>query len=179
LLSNVSLYRYTEAERELSAASVTYEEARGAANSAGKDAKEAEAAVAKMERSLPKLRAEVAAAQERAADLKGRLGELEVAAKTSKEDAAELKKLEKEVVDATAAFEQVRADAAGIRKQCADLQAKVDNVGGEKLKKQRVLVKDLAAGIAAAGDAATEKRATAASHAKATARLAKVGLCTS
>ena len=34
-------------------------------------------------------------------------------------------------------------------------------------------VKDLVAGITAAGDAATEKRATAASHAKATARLAK------
>ena len=47
----------------------------------------------------------------------------------------------------------------------------MDAVGGEKLKKQKALVKDLAAGIAAAGDAATEKRATAASHAKATARL--------
>jgi len=39
--------------------------------------------VAKLERTLPKLRAEVAAAQARAADLKGRLGELEAAAKTS------------------------------------------------------------------------------------------------
>lgn len=162
-----------EAERELSAASVTYEEARAAAASAGKEAKEAEAAVAKAERALPKLRAEVAAAKERAADLRGRLGELEAAAKTSKEDAAALKTLEKEVADAAAAFERVQADAAGIRARCDALQADMDDVGGERLKKQRALVKDLAAGIVAAGDAATEKRATAASHAKATARLAK------
>ena len=130
-----------EAERELSTASVTYEEARAAANSAGRDAKEAEAAVSKIERALPKLRAEVAAAEARAADLRGRLGELEAAAKTSKEDAAELKKLEKEVVDATEAFERVQADAAGIRERCEKLQAEMDNVGGEKLKKQRALVK--------------------------------------
>uniref|UniRef100_A0A7S0STF6 Structural maintenance of chromosomes protein 4 n=1 Tax=Mantoniella antarctica TaxID=81844 RepID=A0A7S0STF6_9CHLO len=124
-----------------------------------------------MERAIPKLRAEVAAAKERAVDLRGRLGELDAAAKTSKEDAAELKKLEREVVAATEALEQVQAGAAGIRARCVGLQEDMDSVGGNTLKKQRALVKDLAAGITAAGDAATEKRATAASHAKATARL--------
>jgi len=161
------------AEADLKKASVTYEEAHKAAVSAGKEAKDAEAAVAKLERSLPKLRAEVAAAEERAADLKGRLSELEAAAKVTKEDAAELKRLEKEVTDAQALYEKTTQDAAGVRAECEALQAKMDAVGGEKLKKQKALVKDLAAGIAAAGDAATEKRATAASHAKATARLEK------
>lgn len=161
------------AEADLKKASVTYEEAHKAAVSAGKDAKDAEAAVAKLERSLPKLRAEVAAAEERAADLKGRLSELEAAAKVTKEDAAELKRLEKEVTDAQALYEKTTQDAAGVRAECEALQAKMDAVGGEKLKKQKALVKDLAAGITAAGDAATEKRATAASHAKATARLEK------
>ena len=162
-----------QAEADLKKASVTYEEAHKAAVSAGKEAKDAEAAVAKLERSLPKLRAEVIAAEERAADLEGRLGELEAAAKVTKEDAAELKRLEKAVADAKALYEKVVADAAGVRAECEALQAKMDAVGGEKLKKQKALVKDLAAGIAAAGDAATEKRATAASHAKATARLEK------
>ena len=161
------------AEKELKTASVTHEEARAAAVAAGKEAKEAEAAVAKMERALPKLRAEVAAAEDRAADLKGRLEELAAAARCSKEDAAELDALEKEVAEATAAHDKVRADAAGIRAECARLQEEMDNVGGEKLKKQRATVKELAAGIAAAEDAVTEKRATAASHAKATARLIK------
>ena len=69
-------------------------QAHHAAVSAGKEAKDAEAAVAKLERSLPTLRAEVIAAEERAADLEGRLGELEAAAKVTKEDAAELKRLE-------------------------------------------------------------------------------------
>ena len=161
------------AEADLKKASVTYEEAHKAAVSAGKEAKDAEAAVTKLERSLPKLRAEVAAAEERAADLKGRLSELEAAAKVTKEDAAELKRLEKEVTDAQALYEKTTQDAAGVRAECEALQAKMDAVGGEKLKKQKALVKDLAAGIAAAGDAATEKRATAASHAKATARLEK------
>ena len=41
------------AEKELKTASVTHEEARAAAVAAGKEAKEAEAAVAKMERALP------------------------------------------------------------------------------------------------------------------------------
>ena len=105
--------------------------------------------------------------------MKGRLEELAAAARCSKEDAAELDALEKEVAEATAAHDKVRADAAGIRAECARLQEEMDNVGGEKLKKQRATVKELAAGIAAAEDAVTEKRATAASHAKATARLIK------
>jgi|AntAceMinimDraft_12_1070368.scaffolds.fasta_scaffold18138_3 structural maintenance of chromosome 4 len=94
-----------------------------------------------MERAIPKLRAEVAAAKERAVDLRGRLGELDAAAKTSKEDAAELKKLEREVVAATEALEQVQAGAAGIRARCVGLQEDMDSVGGNTLKKQRALVK--------------------------------------
>jgi structural maintenance of chromosome 4 len=42
-----------------------------------------------------------------------------------------------------------QADAAGTRAQCDKLQAAMDNVGGDKLKKQKALVKDLAAGITA------------------------------
>ena len=91
------------------------------------------------------------------------------------DDLAELKNLDKEVAEAGQAFEQVIANAAGIRARCDALQTDMDNVGGAQLKKQRTLVKELSAGIAAAGDAATEKRATAASHTKAKARLAKVG----
>ena len=122
--------------------------------------------------SLPKLRAEVIAAEERAADLEGRLGELEAAAKVTKEDAAELKRLEKAVADAKALYEKVVADAAGVRAECEALQAKMDAVGGEKLKKQKALVKDLAAGIAAAGEA-RRRSARRPRRSKATARLEK------
>ncbi len=161
------------AEKDLQAASVTYEEARSAAIAAGKEAKEAEQAIAKIERLLPKLKAEHEAAIERASDLNGRLIELENDAKTTKEDAAELKRLKKEVEDTSAAYASVQEDAAETRARCEALQKKMDDVGGEKLKKQRALVKDLRAGIAAAEESCVEKRATAASHAKATARLMK------
>ena len=53
------------------------------------------------------------------------------------------------------------------------MQEKMDNVGGDGLKRQRALVKDLTAGIAAASDAVTEKRAKAKSHEGTTARLSK------
>ena len=165
--------RIADAEKELAAASLTFEEARSAAVAAGKEAKEAEAAVAKMERALPKLRAEVKAAEERAADLESRLADLADAARETKEDKAELARLEKAVEEATATHERVVSDAAGIRAECETLQKEMDDVGGEPLKALRALVKSLNAEIVETGDAATAKRATAASHAKATARLAK------
>jgi structural maintenance of chromosome 4 len=162
-----------EAEAELAKSSATAAEARAAATAAMKEAKEAETAVAKLERQLPKLRADVAAAEERAADLSSRLADLEAAAATSKEDAAALKALEKEVAEATAALEAVQRDAAGLRAEVETLQKAMDDVGGDALRAQRATVKSLAEGIAAASEAMLEKRATAASHAKATARVTK------
>ena len=157
----------TEQER------VSRQEAFEAAKQAREEAKEAETAVAKLERQLPKLRADVAAAEERAADLSSRLADLEAAAATSKEDAAALKALEKEVAEATAALEAVQRDAAGLRAEVETLQKAMDDVGGDALRAQRATVKSLAEGIAAASEAMLEKRATAASHAKATARVTK------
>ena len=81
--------------------------------------------------------------------------------------------MEKAVEEATATHERVVSDAAGIRAECETLQKEMDDVGGEPLKALRALVKSLNAEIVETGDAATAKRATAASHAKATARLAK------
>ena len=162
-----------EAEAELAKSSATAAEARAAATAAMKEAKEAETTVAKMERQLPKLRADVAAAEERAADLSSRLADLEAAAATSKEDAAALKAVEKEVVEATSALEAVQRDAAGLRQEVETLQKAMDDVGGDALRAQRETVRALAEGIAAAAEATLEKRATAASHAKATARLTK------
>ena len=60
---------------ELARSSATAAEARAAATAAMKEAKEAETAVAKMERRLPGLRADVAAAEERAGDLSSRLAD--------------------------------------------------------------------------------------------------------
>ena len=97
-----------EAEAEPARSSATAAEARAAATAARKEAKEAETAVAKMERQLPKLRADVAAAEERAGDLSSRLADLEAAAATSEEDAAALAAVEKEVAEATAALEAVQ-----------------------------------------------------------------------
>lgn len=162
-----------EAEAELARSSTTAAEARAAATAAMKEAKEAETAVAKMERQLPKLRADVAAAEERAGDLSSRLADLEAAAATSEEDAAALAAVEKEVAEATAALEAVQRDAAGLRAEADALQKAMDDVGGDALRAQRATVKALAEGIAAAAEATLEKRATAASHAKATARVSK------
>ena len=162
-----------EAEAELARSSATAAEARAAATAAMKEAKEAETAVAKMERQLPKLRADVAAAEERAGDLSSRLADLEAAAATSEEDAAALAAVEKEVAEATAALEAVQRDAAGLRAEADALQKAMDDVGGDALRAQRATVKALTEGIAEAAEATLEKRAIAASHAKATARVSK------
>ena len=162
-----------EAEAELAKSSAVAAEARAAATAAMKEAKEAETTVAKMERQLPKLRADVAAAEERVADLSSRLADLESAAAVSEEDAAAMEAVEKEVAAATSALEAVQRDAAGLRQEVETLQKAMDDVGGDALRAQRETVKALAEGIAAAAEATLEKRATAASHAKATARVTK------
>ena len=63
-----------------------YTEARARADTHAREAKDAEMAAGKLERALPKLRAEVDAAEARAGDLRARLGELEAAARPSAED---------------------------------------------------------------------------------------------
>jgi structural maintenance of chromosome 4 len=162
-----------EAETELAVTTATVTEARAAAAAAAKDAKEAENAVAKTERCLPKLKADVAAASEKAGDLRARFAELQRADSFSSEDAAQLKQLEKEVGEATCALEKLTADAAGLRNQVDTLQRAMDGVGGDLLVSQRKIVKQLGDAIARAGEAIVTKQATAASHAKATQRLTK------
>ena len=162
-----------EAEKELQVSTTTVSEARAAATAAAKEAKEAETALTKMERTLPKLKADVAAATERAADLRARFAQLESDVTFSSEDAAKLKSLEKEVGAATTAYTQVVADASELRATVEHLQQAMDDVGGAQLKSLKKKVKDLANSITKAAEAAVEKRATAASHVKATARLTK------
>ena len=133
-----------EAEAELAKSSAVAAEARAAATAAMKEAKEAETTVAKMERQLPKLRAAVAAAEERVADLSSRLADLESAAAVSEEDAAAMEAVEKEVAAATSALEAVQRDAAGLRQEVETLQKAMDDVGGDALRAQRETVKALA-----------------------------------
>jgi len=161
------------AEKDLEKAGALYERSRKAAIEALQEARNAEAVVNNIERALPKLKAEYAAAESKAADLSGRLGELEAAHKASKDDAAELKRLDREVEKAKAVLDQVTAGAAALKKKEATLKETMDNVGGDVLRKQRAIVKDLVTGITAASDAVTEKRAKAKSHEKTTARLVK------
>jgi len=161
------------AEKELEKAGVLYERSRELALTSLQEARDAEAAVNKIERALPKLKAEYEAAEAKAADLSGRLGELEAAHAASKNDAAELKRLDDAVSKAKAALDEVAAGAAALKGKETKLQESMDNVGGETLRRQRAVVKDLTVGITAAADAVTEKRAKAKSHEKTTARLSK------
>lgn len=161
------------AEQELEKAGVLYERSRKIALASLQEARDAEAAVNKIERSLPKLQAEFNAAESKAVDLSNRLGDLEAAHQASKNDAAELQRLNRQVDKAKSELEEVTAGAAALKAKEATLQEAMNNVGGEKLRKQRALVKDLNVGIAAASDSLTEKRAKAKSHEKTTARLLK------
>lgn len=161
------------AEKELEKAGVLYERSRKVALEALQEARDAEAAVNKIECALPKLKAEYAAAESKATDLSGRLGELEAAHEASKDDAAELKRLDNEVEKAKVVLDEVMAGAAALKKKEEALKETMNNVGGEGLRKQRAIVKDLTTGITAASDAVTEKRAKAKSHEKTTVRLAK------
>ena len=77
------------------------------------------------------------------------------------------------MAEATAALEAVQRDAAGLRAEADALQKAMDDVGGDALRAQRATVKALTEGIAEAAEATLEKRAIAASHAKATARVSK------
>jgi structural maintenance of chromosome 4 len=161
------------AEVELEQAGKLYERSRQVALKSLQEARDAEAIVNKIERMIPKLKAEFDAAEAKAADLSTRLVELEAAHDASKNDADELKRLDKEVEKAKVVLDEVTAGAAALKQKEAELQEKMDNVGGDGLKRQRALVKDLTAGIAAASDAVTEKRAKAKSHEGTTARLSK------
>ena len=161
------------AEKELEKAGTLYERCRKQALTSLQEARDAEAAVSKIERTLPKLQAELDAAESKATDLSNRLGELEAAHEASKDDAAELKRLDKEVEKAKIALDEVIAGASALKNKEQGLQEALNNVGGEPLRKQRALVKDLTVGITAAADAVTEKRAKAKSHEKTTTRLSK------
>lgn len=161
------------AEKELEQAGVLYERSRKVALASLQEARDAEATVNKLERALPKLQAEFEAAEAKVSDLTSRLIELEAAHEASRDDAAELSRLEEQVKQAKIALDEVTAGAAALKAKEASLQEAMNNVGGETLRKQRALVKDLNVGITTASDGLTEKRAKSKSHEKTTARLSK------
>ena len=162
-----------DSEKELQKATADLERAKKAAFEALREARDAEAKCAQYERSLPKLKAELEAAEGKIVDLDGRLDELKAAHEASKNDASELRDLDEKVGQADAALKSVLDGASKLKAELKKWQDALENVGGEELRRQKSIVKEVRFGIEMASKKVTEKRATAKSHEKTMERLTK------
>jgi len=162
-----------ESEKELQKATADLERAKKAAFEALREARDAEAKCAQYERSLPKLKAELEAAEGKIVDLDGRLDELKAAHEASKNDASELRELDEKVAQADAALKSVLDGASKLKAELKKWQDALENVGGEELRRQKSIVKEVRFGIEMASKKVTEKRAAAKSHEKTMERLTK------
>ena len=160
-----------DSEKELQKATADLERAKKAAFEALREARDAEAKCAQYERSLPKLKAELEAAEGKIADLDGRLDELKAAHEASKNDTSELRDLDEKVADA--ALKTVLDGASKLKVELKKWQDALENVGGEELRRQKSIVKEVRFGIEMASKKVTEKRAAAKSHVKTLERLTK------
>ena len=122
-----------------------------------REARDAEAKCAQYERSLPKLKAELEAAEGKIVDLDGRLDELKAAHEASKNDASELRELDEKVAQADAALKSVLDGASKLKAELKKWQDALENVGGEELRRQKSIVKEVRFGIEMASKKVTEK----------------------
>ena len=122
---------------------------------------------------ITKLKAELEAAEGKIADLDGRLDELKAAHEASKNDTSELRDLDEKVGQADAALKTVLDGASKLKVELKKWQDALENVGGEELRRQKSIVKEVRFGIEMASKKVTEKRAAAKSHVKTLERLTK------
>jgi structural maintenance of chromosome 4 len=162
-----------ESEKELQKATGDLERAKKAAFEALREARDAEAKCAQFERTLPKLKAELEAAESKIADLNGRLDELKAAHEASKNDASQLKELDAKVSEAEDALKSVLDGASRLKAELKKWQVALENVGGEELRRQKSVVREIHTGIEMASQKVTDKRAAAKSHVKTLERLTK------
>eukprot|EP00775_Hariotina_reticulata_P001241 gene1241-1581_t len=145
------------AEEQLAAAEEQLRVVRAERDAAERAVAAAEKMLAQLELAAPKASQVAAAKREEAADLQARLQQLEAAAEVCSDDAARLAELSSTLSAKAAELAKLRASCAGLQKKVAALQDKVDNAGGEPLRRQKERVVQYQTKQAEAEAAATKK----------------------
>ncbi|KAF8072407.1 SMC4 [Scenedesmus sp. PABB004] len=146
-----------DAEGQLAAAEAQLRQARADRDAAERELAAAERELARLEVAAPKAAQVAAAKKEEAADLQARLAELKAGTEVRKDDAARLSELSASLSAEAAQLAKLRASCAGLQKKVAALQDKIDNAGGEPLRRLREKVASLQAKRAEAAAGATKK----------------------
>jgi structural maintenance of chromosome 4 len=162
-----------QAERELAQGDERLRQARDEREAGLKAATACAKRAAQLEVALPKAAAVVDAKKDEARDLEGRLADLERQAVARPEDEQRAKELAKQLSDEAINLAKLRASSQGLSRRAAELQAKIDQAGGEPLRKARASVGTLTKKIADAEGDGAAKTAQAKAAAKQLARLKK------
>eukprot|EP00884_Botryococcus_braunii_P019465 jgi/Botrbrau1/6201/Bobra.0344s0041.1 len=162
-----------QAETELKTSVQSAEAARKRASAASDARASAEKALSRLELDIPKARLEVDALNQKAADLQNRLAELESSCQMGSEDAARLTTLENEISAAEKELSKLKSLSEGLQRKAVDLQNKMDEAGGPKLKAKRAAVERLQKDISNAEETITKKKVGAASSLKQAQKLSK------
>ena len=162
-----------QAERELAAGDEKLRRARDEREAGLAAAAACAKRAAQLELALPKAAAVVEARRDAARDLEGRLGELEAAAVARPEDEQRARELARGLSDEAISLAKLRASSGGLAKRAQELQSKIEQAGGEPLRKARALVGTLTKRIADAGGDGAAKGVQAKAAAKQLARLRK------
>ncbi|KAK3270880.1 hypothetical protein CYMTET_20742 [Cymbomonas tetramitiformis] len=168
-----SMESVTEAEQELQRCSARLEEKRDMAAKAAKAAAAAEKTVRQLEVELPKAQLGMQSGHDRLAEIQRQLSSLEAATSTSKEDEAKMQELEKAIGAETKALTKAQKKAEGPAAKVAEIQERMDNLGGEKLRVAKGLVTQLQEGIEKCAQSAAKKKAQVKTNDKAAERLEK------
>jgi structural maintenance of chromosome 4 len=164
-----------QADRDLAVGDERLRQARDERDAGMKAAAACAKRAAQLEVLLPKAAAVVDAKRDEARDLEGRLADLERAAVAKPEDEQRARELAKLLSDEAINLAKLRASSGGLTRRAAELQAKIEQAGGEPLRKARASVGTLTKKIADAEGEGAAKTAQAKAAAKQLVRLQKEG----
>lgn len=162
-----------EAEQRLEQVTQALQSARDRVAALERDVRNSEREVEGLERGLPKARMEVEANTQRAADLEQRMAALQEATQVSSADEGRIKELQRSVSNEKVALLDLKDQCAGLEKQAASLQSRIDNAGGDKLRSQRKRVATLQQKIKDTEADVSKKEVQVKNHAKNLQKLKK------
>ena len=148
------------AEREMEAALRDLSSSRDATCACEGALRATERETAEIEASIPMLKMEVEAEKNKAEDLEQRLSELKKAASDSSmssDESRRIAELDKEIAKEESKLVSLRSETAGLESRAALIQRKIDEAGGDKLKKVKASVARLQKEIADVEQEATKK----------------------